>query len=131
MQRDDWYETARDPLDLQPPAFVGRRAGERAARRAGARKVATTQAPVLFEAPIASSLLGHFVSAVSGGSLYRKSSFLLDSVGRQIFEQFFGRFNATCRSAYGYYWKNLDLFLGRGFRRGYLVAHLLLFSDFL
>ena len=85
MQRDDWYETARDPLDLQRPEFVGRRAGERAARRVGARKVATTQAPVLFEAPIASSLLGHFVSAVSGGSLYRKSSFLLDSAGTQIF----------------------------------------------
>jgi PmbA protein len=85
MQRDDWYETARDPLDLQRPEFVGRRAGERAARRVGARKLATMQAPVLFEAPIASSLLGHFVSAVSGGSLYRKSSFLLDSVGKQIF----------------------------------------------
>ena len=85
MQRDDWYETARDPLDLPPPAFVGRQAGERALKRVGARKVPTTQAPVLFEAPIASSLLGHFVSAVSGGSLYRKSSFLLDSLGKQIF----------------------------------------------
>jgi len=85
MQRDDWYETARDPLDLPPPAFVGRLAGERALKRVGARKVPTTQAPVLFEAPIASSLLGHFVSAVSGGSLYRKSSFLLDSLGKQVF----------------------------------------------
>ncbi|HYC45111.1 MAG TPA: metalloprotease PmbA [Burkholderiales bacterium] len=85
MQRDDWYETARDPLDLPPPAVVGRRAGERAVNRVGARKPATTQAPVLFEAPIASSLLGHFTSAVSGGSLYRKSSFLLDSIGQQIF----------------------------------------------
>ena len=85
MQRDDWYETARDPLDLAPAAAVGRRAGERAARRVGARKLATTQAPVVFEAPIASSLMGHFVSAVSGGSLYRKSSFLLDSVGQPIF----------------------------------------------
>ena len=85
MQRDDWYETARDPLDLVPPAVVGRRAGERAVSRVGARKIATMQAPVLFEAPIASSLLGHFVSAVSGGSLYRKSSFLLDSVGKQVF----------------------------------------------
>jgi PmbA protein len=54
-------------------------------KRVGARKVPTTQAPVLFEAPIASSLLGHFVSAVSGGSLYRKSSFLVDSLGKQIF----------------------------------------------
>ena len=85
MQRDDWYETARDPLDLGAPDVVGRRAGERAVKRVGARKIATTQAPVLFEAPIASSLLGHFVSAVSGGSLYRKSSFLLDSVGKQVF----------------------------------------------
>jgi PmbA protein len=85
MQRDDWYETARDPLDLAAPDSVGRRAGERAVNRVGARKIATIQAPVLFEAPIASSLLGHFVSAVSGGSLYRKSSFLLDSIGKQIF----------------------------------------------
>ena len=54
MQRDDWYETARDPLDLVAPAVVGRRAGERAVKRVGARKISTTQAPVLFEAPIAS-----------------------------------------------------------------------------
>ena len=85
MQRDDWYETARDPLDLGAPDVVGRRAGERAVKRVGARKIATMQAPVLFEAPIASSLMGHFVSAVSGGSLYRKSSFLLDSAGKQVF----------------------------------------------
>jgi PmbA protein len=85
MQRDDWYETARDPLDLGPADAVGRHAGERAVRRVRARKIATVQAPVLFEAPVASSLLGHFVSAVSGGSLYRKSSFLLDSVGQQVF----------------------------------------------
>jgi PmbA protein len=85
MQRDDWYETARDPSDLAAPEMVGRRAGERAARRVGARKISTTQAPVLFEATIASGLLGHFVSAVSGGSLYRKSSFLVDSLGKQIF----------------------------------------------
>jgi PmbA protein len=85
MQRDDWYETTRDPLELAPPPLVGRRAGERAVSRVGARKIPTTQAPVLFEAPIASSLMGHFVSAVSGGSLYRKSSFLVDSLGKQVF----------------------------------------------
>jgi PmbA protein len=85
MQRDDWYETARDPLDLAKPESVGRTAGERAVKRVGARKIATMQAPVLFEAPVASSLIGHFVSAVSGGSLYRKSSFLLDSIGKQVF----------------------------------------------
>ena len=85
MQRDDWYETTRDPAELAAPETVGRRAGERAVRRLGARKIATTQVPVLFEAPIAASLLGHFVGAVSGGSLYRRSSFLLDSIGKQVF----------------------------------------------
>jgi len=85
MQRDDWYETSRNSGELPDPASVGRRAGERAVRRLGARKIATTQAPVLFEATVASSLLGHFVSAVSVGNLYRKSSFLLDSVGKPVF----------------------------------------------
>jgi PmbA protein len=85
MQRDDWYETTRDPAELAAPETVGRRAGERAVRRLGARKIATTQVPVLFESPIAASLLGHFVGAVSGGSLYRRSSFLLDSIGKQVF----------------------------------------------
>ena len=87
MQRDDWYETVRDPAELAAPEIVGRRAGERAIQRLGARKIATTQVPVLFEAPIAASLLGHFVGAVSGGSLYRRSSFLLDSIGKQVFAQ--------------------------------------------
>jgi PmbA protein len=85
MQRDDWYETARDSLDLAAPDLVGRRAAERAINRVGARKIATMQSPVLFESGVAASLLGHFVSAVSGGSLYRKSSFLLDSVGQRVF----------------------------------------------
>jgi len=85
MQRDDWYETTRDPGDLPAPETVGRRAGARAVARLGARKIATTQVPVLFEAPVAASLLGHFASAVSGGNLYRKSSFLLDSVGKAVF----------------------------------------------
>ena len=87
MQRDDWYETTRDPTELPAPDTVGRRAGERAVQRLGARKIATTQIPVLFEAPIAASLLGHFVSAVSGGNLYRKSTFLPDSLGQQVFSR--------------------------------------------
>jgi PmbA protein len=85
MQRDDWYATARAPGDLEPAAEVGAKAGRRAARRVGSRKLATMKVPVLFEAPIASGLLGHFVSAISGGSLYRKSSFLLDSLGKPVF----------------------------------------------
>ncbi|MBI4192222.1 MAG: metalloprotease PmbA, partial [Betaproteobacteria bacterium] len=85
MQRDDWYASARDPAELDTPEAIGRTAGERAVRRLGARKIATMQVPVLYEAPAAATLLGHFVSAVSGGSLYRKSSFLVDSLGSQIF----------------------------------------------
>jgi PmbA protein len=85
MQRDDWYSMARSADNLDRAADVGRRAGERSVRRLGAKRMQTIEAPVLFEAPIASSLLGHFVGAASGGSLYRKSSFLLDSLGKQIF----------------------------------------------
>ena len=85
MQRDDWFAVARAPADLEEAQSVGRKAGTRCVRRLGARKIATVQAPVLFEAPVAASLLGHFVAAASGGSLYRKSSFLLDSIGKQIF----------------------------------------------
>ena len=85
MQRDDWYTSAREPAGLDAPEFVGKTAGSRALARLGAKKIPTAQVPVLFEAPVAASLLGHFVSAVSGGSLYRKSSFLVDSLGKQIF----------------------------------------------
>jgi len=85
MQRDDWYTMARAAEDLEPVETVGRMAGERCARRLGARKIETMEVPILYEAPVASSLLGHFVGAVSGGSLYRKSSFLLDSIGQQVF----------------------------------------------
>jgi PmbA protein len=85
MQRDDWYETVRDPADLPAPESIGRKAGERAIARLKARKVPTEQVPVLYESGVAASLMGHFVSAVSGGSLYRKSSFLLDSLGKPVF----------------------------------------------
>ncbi len=85
MQRDDWYDTARDALDLESAEAIGRRAGERARDRLSARKIATTQVPVVYEAPVASSLIGHFASAVSGGNLYRKSTYLLDSVGQPVF----------------------------------------------
>jgi PmbA protein len=64
---------------------IGRKAGERAIRRLGARKISTCEVPVLFEAPVALTLLGNFTHAVSGGALYRKSSFLLDSLGEQVF----------------------------------------------
>ena len=85
MQRDYWYSEARDPVDLLAAEEIGRITAERTVRRLNARKLATMQVPVLFEAPIAASLLGHFVNAVSGGSLYRKSSFLLDQLGQPVF----------------------------------------------
>jgi PmbA protein len=85
MQRDDWYVSQRSPRDLPGPGAVGDYAGRRALARLRSRKIRTVQAPVLFEAPAANGLLASFVSAVSGGSLYRKASFLLDSLGREVF----------------------------------------------
>jgi len=84
MQRDYWYSTARAADDLQTAAEIGRIAGERTVRRLDAKKIKTCQVPVLFEAPLASGLISSLISAISGGNLYRKSSFLLDSLGKQI-----------------------------------------------
>jgi PmbA protein len=85
MQRDDWYSSARAPEDLAVPEAIGDYAGRRALARLRARKIGTRSAPVLFEAPVANGLLSSFVSAASGGSLYRKTSFLVDALGKQIF----------------------------------------------
>ncbi|MBY0438676.1 MAG: metalloprotease PmbA, partial [Burkholderiales bacterium] len=85
MQRDDWYTAARREDELESAESVGRRAAERTVRRLDARKLDTLQAPVLFDATLAGGLIGHFVGAVSGGALYRKSTFLLDSLGTQVF----------------------------------------------
>jgi PmbA protein len=87
MQRDAWYSSMRSANELSSPEAVGRFAAERALSRLKARKIATVQCPVLFDAPIAAGLLGGFVQAVSGGSLYRKSTFLLDSLGKSVFPQ--------------------------------------------
>ena len=85
MQRDYWYSEARNAADMLMVEEVGRITAERAIRRLNSRKLGTMQVPVLFEAPIAASLLGHFIGAVSGSSLYRKSSFLLDQLGKPVF----------------------------------------------
>jgi PmbA protein len=84
MQRDYWYSTARAAEDLQSPEYIGKIAGERTVRRLDAKKIKTCQVPVLFEAPLASGLISSLISAISGGNLYRKSSFLLDSLGKQV-----------------------------------------------
>ena len=88
MQRDDWYSSHRDPADLAAPEAIGDYAARRALSRLNGKKLKTRKAPVIFEAPLAAGLLGSFVQAVSGGALYRKSSFLLDSLGQQIFPDF-------------------------------------------
>jgi PmbA protein len=88
MQRDYWWTTARRGGDLEAPETVGREAALRTVRRLGARKLSTRRCPVLYEAPIASSLLSHFVSAVRGGALYRQASFLLDHLGKPVFSPF-------------------------------------------
>ena len=84
MQRDYWYTSARSHLDLDSATSVGIVAGERTVRRLGSRAIKTAQVPVMFEASLASGLISSIISAVSGGNLYRKSSFLLDSLGTQI-----------------------------------------------
>ncbi|WP_317201383.1 metalloprotease PmbA [Janthinobacterium sp.] len=84
MQRDDWYSSVRDPAKMAAPEAVGRYAAERALSRLNARKLDTRNCPVLFEAPLAVGLLGAYVQATSGGALYRKSTFLLDSLGQQV-----------------------------------------------
>ena len=85
MQRDAWYTSMRAPGELATPESVGRYAAERALARLKSRKIATRECPVLFESPLAAGLLGAYVQATSGGSLYRRSSFLVDSLGKDVF----------------------------------------------
>ncbi len=84
MQRDYWYTNARDANDMRSAESVGKLAGERTVRRLGAKPIKTGQYPVLFEAALSGSLISSLVGAISGGNLYRKSSFLLDSLGKQV-----------------------------------------------
>jgi len=88
MQRDYWYSSARDARDLESAEVIGRKAGERAVTRLGARKIATQKARVLYAPEVARGLIGHFLGAVRGSSQYRKSSFLLGAAGQQVFPDF-------------------------------------------
>jgi PmbA protein len=85
MQRDAWYTSMRRAQDLASPEAVGRYAAERALSRLNARKISTRECPVLFESPLAAGLLGSFVQATSGGLMYRRSTFLLDCLGKKVF----------------------------------------------
>jgi PmbA protein len=89
MQRDGWYSLALAEPDLESPAAIGRKAAQRALSRLAPRQVATGSYPVLFSAEMARSLVGHLVGAVSGGALYRRASFLVDSAGTRLFPGWF------------------------------------------
>lgn len=84
MQRDDWYVSVRDASRMASPEAIGRYAAERALAKLNARSLTTRTCPVLFEAPLAIGLLGAYVQATSGGALYRKSTFFVDSLGQQV-----------------------------------------------
>ncbi|PHS24204.1 MAG: metalloprotease PmbA [Methylophaga sp.] len=88
MQRDYWYDMARDAADMQSAKMIGQRAAKNTLRRLNARTVKTGNYPVIFAADIAPSLFGKFISAIRGGALYRKSSFLLDHLDKKIFPEF-------------------------------------------
>jgi PmbA protein len=85
MQRDYAWHSARHLSDLEAPAAIGQRAGERAAARLAPARVAAGPMTVLFDPRVATSLLGHFIGAITGAAIARKSSFLLDAMGTQVF----------------------------------------------
>lgn len=88
MERDYWYTVARQQENLESPELVGKKAAERTIMRLGARSLSSRKSPVLYSAETASGLIGSFLGAISGGSLYRKSSFLLDSLDTKVFPDF-------------------------------------------
>jgi PmbA protein len=85
MQRDGWYSKTRDQKDLQSVKAIAQEAAKRTTSKLGAKKLSTRSVPVIFEAPVASGLFSAFITAISGGSLYRRASFLLDKLGEQVF----------------------------------------------
>jgi PmbA protein len=87
MQRDYWYDSRRAFSDLESAEQTGHEAARRTARRLGARKISTCEVPILFTPEVARGLVGHLLGAISGGALYRKASFLQDTVGQQLFPE--------------------------------------------
>lgn len=88
MQRDYWWTRGRAPEDLESAAEVGRKAAQRTLARLGARKLATRECPVLFQADMAIGLLRHLVGAIRGSSQYREASFLLRRKDTAVFPEF-------------------------------------------
>jgi len=88
MQRDYWYTVARDKAELESAHTVGEKAASRTLRRLQAKSLSTRTCPVIYAAEVASSLVGHFIGAIRGGSVYRKSTFLLDYIDKSVFPPF-------------------------------------------
>ena len=130
MQRDYWYSVARDPGQLEAAAAIGQKAAERTLRRLNGRQLTTRQCPVLYQAEVASGLLNAFISAISGGNLYRKSSFLLNSIGQTVFPEFVriheqplltGALGSAAYDAEGVVTQTRDLVQG-GVVQGYVLS---------
>lgn len=85
MQRDYWYDVGLSSDCLADPALIGVKAAQRTVQRLGAKPIATCEVPVVFEAEVAAGLFGHLLGAISGGNIYRKSSFLEGAIGKSLF----------------------------------------------
>ncbi len=130
MQRDYWYTVARDPRQLEPVDVVGKKAAQRTVRRLGGRSLTTRQCPVLYSAEIASGLVGSLIGAISGGNLYRKSSFLLDKLGERILPHFVhineqpwlkGALGSACYDAEGVATRPRDI-IAEGVLQSYVLS---------
>lgn len=130
MQRDYWYSVARNATNLESAAAIGKKAGERTIRRLDARRLTTRQCPVLYCAEVAASLIGSLVGAISGGNLYRKSTFLLDALGTQIFPEFIriheqpllkGALGSSAYDGEGVATQTRDI-VSDGYLRGYVLS---------
>jgi PmbA protein len=130
MQRDYWYSVARKADALETAEAIGKKAGERTIKRLDARRLVTQQCPVLYCAEVASGLLGSLVNAISGGSLYRKSTFLLNALDTQIFPDFIriheqplliGALGSTAYDSEGVATQTRDI-VHDGYLRGYVLS---------
>lgn len=130
MQRDYWYGVARNALNLEPAHLIGKKAADRTMKRLDAKRLSTRQCPVLYCAEIASGLIGSLVGAISGGALYRKSTFLLDALDTQIFPDFIhiyeqpslkGALGSAVFDGEGVATKARNI-VSNGFLRGYVLS---------
>lgn len=130
MQRDYWYSVDRNAKNLEDAAAIGRKAGERTIRRLNARRLTTRQCPVLYCPEVAGGLLGSLIGAISGSSLYRKSTFLLDALDTRIFPEFIriheqpllkGALGSSAYDGEGVVTQTRDI-VSNGILRGYVLG---------